>query len=228
MEAIKIEVIKGRSETGREARNKGLIPMEYYAKGIENQHFSVEYQTFRKAYKKAGKSTILYLVDEQKNEYPVLVHKIQYHPVTDMVIHVDVLAIRKGQKISAKVPLVFVGVAPAVRELAGILVSNRDEITIECQPQDLPHEIQVDVSKLVDFHTSITIGDIKVPDGITVLDDKKLSVVTVSAPRKEEEEMAKPVAPVEGEVAPVEGEVKPEEATTEKKAEKKPEKKGKE
>ena len=224
MEAIKIEVIKGRSGTAKEARNKGLIPVEYYAKGIENQHFTVEYQTFRKAYKKAGKSTILYLIDEQKNEYPVLVHKIQYHPVTDKVIHIDVMAIRKGQKITAKVPLIFIGEAPAVRELGGIFVCNRDEITLECLPNDLPHEIQVDVSKLVDFHTSITIGDIKIPDGIIVLDAKNLSVATVSAPRKEEE-VVKPVAPVEGEVvAAAEGEVKPEEAT----AEKKPEKKGKE
>lgn len=227
MEAIKIEVNKGRLGSASEARKKGLVPVEYYAKGIENQHFMVEYQTFRKAYKKSGKSTIVYLVDEQKNELPVLIHKIQYHPVTDNITHIDVMAIRKGQKITTKVPLVFVGVAPAVRELGGVLVSNRDEINIECQPQDLPHEIQVDVTKLIDFHTSITIGDIEIPDGITVLDAKNLTVMTVSAPRKEEEEAPKAAAAVEGEAAAATGEAaaatgeatKP--AAAEKKAEKK-------
>lgn len=226
MEAITIDVTKGRLASGKATRATGMIPVEYYAKDIENQHFMVEYQTFRKVYRKAGKSTIVKMIDEQKNEYPILIHKIQYHPVTDKVIHVDVMAIRKGQKISAKIPLVFIGEAPAVRELGGIFVSNRDEVTIECLPDDLPHEIQVNITKLVDFHTSLTVGDIEAPKGITILDAKDLSIATVSAPRKEEEEV-KPAAPAEGEAAaaaPAEGEKKPEEGA----AEKKPEKKGKE
>jgi large subunit ribosomal protein L25 len=217
MEAIKVDVAQGKYDSSKAARLKGQIPMIYYAKGIEPKQFTVEYQSFRKAYKKAGKSTIIYLVDEKKEEYPVLVHEIQYHPMTDEIIHVDLMAIRKGQKISAKVPLVFVGIAPAVRELAGILVTNKDSISIECQPTDLPHEIEVDVSSLVDFHTSITIGDIKVPKGITVLDAKNISVAIVSAPRKEEE-VIKTAVPVEGAV--VEGEAKPEDAATTGKKEK--------
>jgi large subunit ribosomal protein L25 len=219
MEAIKIEVAQGKFDSSKEARLKGQIPMIYYAKGIEPKQFTVEYQNFRKAYKKAGKSTIIYLVDEKKEEYPVLVHEIQYHPITDDIIHVDLMAIRKGQKISAKIPLVFVGVAPAVRELAGILVTNKDSVSIECLPTDLPHEIEVDVTKLVDFHTSITVADIIAPKGVTIMDAKNISVAIVSAPRKEEE-VVKTAAPVEGAAAaPAEGEKKPEEAAGKKEKE---------
>jgi len=220
MDAIKVEVAQGKYDSSKAARLEGQIPMIYYAKGVESKQFTVEYQAFRKAYKKAGKSTIIYLVDEKKEEYPVLVHEIQYHPITDDIIHVDLMAIRKGQKISAKVPLVFVGVSPAVRELAGILVTNRDNVSIECQPTDLPHEIEVDITKLVDFHTSITIGDLIAPKGVTITDAKNISVAIVSAPRKEEE-VAKTAAPVEGAAAPVAGEAKPAEAASDKKADKK-------
>ena len=95
---------------------------------MEPAHFSVDYQDFRRAYKKAGRSAIITLIDESKNEYQALTHELQYHPVTDDIIHVDMMAIKKGQQIETEVPIVFVGESPAVRELGGILVRNKDQV----------------------------------------------------------------------------------------------------
>ncbi len=222
METITIEVAEGKYASSKEARRDGQIPIVYYSKDVEPMHFTTEYQDFRRAYKKAGKSTIITLIDEKKEEYQALAHEIQYHPVSDDIIHVDLMAIKKGQKITTDIPLVFVGEAPAVRELAGTLMTNKDLVSIECLPKDLPHEIEVDISSLVDFHTSLTVGDIKVGEEITILDAPEISIASVAAPRAEEEETAaaegeegaegaEGEAPAEGGEAPAEGGEKKEE-----------------
>ena len=200
MESIIIQVAEGKYDSSKEARKNGQIPMVYYAKGVEPKHFTTEYQDFRRAYKKAGKSTIITMHDEKGEDYQVLVHEIQYNPVTDEIMHIDLKAIKKGQKITTQVPLVFIGESPAVREDGGIFTSGKDHVEIECLPKDLPHEIEVDISPLIDFHTSLTIADIKVPEGITILDAEDINIASVSAPRVEEE----PVT-AEGEAAPAEG-----------------------
>lgn len=224
MEPITIEVTKGRYATSKDARKAGRIPIVYYSKDVDTTNFSADYQDFRRAYKKAGKSTIITLVDEDKNEYQALAHEIQYHPVTDDIMHVDLMAIRKGQKITTEIPITFIGEAPAVREMGGILVTNKDRVEIECLPKDLPHEIEVDISGLVDFSSSLTVGDIKIPEGIIIMDAEDISIVTVSAPRLEEEPVvavgvgeqgAEEGAPAEDEGEKKEGEAEGEEKKAE-------------
>lgn len=210
MEAITIEVTKGKYASSKEARRHGRIPLVYYSKDVAPTNFSVEYQEFRRAYKKAGRSAIITMIDEDKNEYQALTHELQYHPVTDLIMHVDLMAIKKGQKIETEIPIVLVGEAPAVRELGGTLVRNKDVVWIKCLPKDLPHDIEIDISGLVDFNSSLTIGDLKVPEGITITDEKDLSIVSIATPRAEEEEpVAAEVATTEG--APAEGGAKKEE-----------------
>lgn len=207
MEPIIIDVTKGRFATSKEARKNDQIPLVYYSKDVAPVNFSVDYQEFRRAYNKAGRSTIITLIDEDKNEYQALAHELQYHPITDKIIHVDLMAIKKGQKIETEIPIVLVGEAPAVRELGGILVRNKNQVWVKCLPADLPHEIEVDISGLVDFHSSLTVGDIKVPEGITITDAADISIITVAAPRKEEEPVVtEGTAQGEGEAAEGESE----------------------
>lgn len=199
MESITIDVTKNQPGSSKETRKSGRLPIVYYAKDVATVNFSADYQDFRRVYKKAGRSTIVTLIDEDKNEYQALVHELQYHPVTDDVIHVDMKAIKKGEKIETEVPIALIGEAPAVRELGGILVRNKDRIWVKCLPKDLPHEIEVDISGLVDYHSSLTVGDIKAPEGIVITDAPDISIVIISAPRREDE----PVTPSES--VPAEG-----------------------
>ncbi len=208
MDPITIEVSKGMYATSKEARKNGRIPIVYYSKEIEATNFSADYQEFRRAYNKAGKSSIITLIDENKEEYEAIAHELQYHPVTDDIMHVDLMAIKKGQKMTTEVPIKFIGESIAIREMSGIFMSGKDTVNIECLPKDLPHEIEVDISPLVNFNTSLTVGDIKVGEEITILDAEDINIATVSAPRTEEEE---PVAEGEGEAgAEGEGEEKKE------------------
>lgn len=201
MELITIDVAEGKYTSAKEARNEGEIPMVCYAKEMEPRHFTVDYQTFRRAYIKGGKSAIISLKVEGGEDQDVLVQEVQYEPISDDILHVDLKAITKGQKISTDIPLVFVGESKAVKEDGGTLMTSKDTVSIECLPKDLPHEIEVDISSLVDFHTSLTVADINVPETITILDAEDIGIATVAAPRAEEEEPVAAEGEAEGEAA---------------------------
>ena len=201
METIKLDVTQGVYDSAKAARAAKRVPMVYYGKGFKNTNFSADYQEFRRTYKAAGKSTIIMLVNEKKEEFPVLVHEMQYHPVTDEVWHVDLIAVNMNKPIATQIPLKFAGIAPAVKELGGTFVHSRSSIHVECLPKDLVHEIEVDITGLADFHAQIKVRDVKFPAGYKVLDNPEINVCTVAAPHKEEEVAAVVVAPVEGEVA---------------------------
>ncbi|MBN2087040.1 50S ribosomal protein L25 [Candidatus Peregrinibacteria bacterium] len=187
MEKFNLEVTQGVYKTAKDARNADRIPMVYYGKGVEPINFSADYQDFRRLYKKAGKSTVISLKNEEGKEFNVLVHEMQYDPVSDNIIHVDLMAVDMNKPITTEIPLEFVGTSPAVRDENGIFVTSKYSVAVECLPKDLVHSIEVDISPLIDFHTAITVGDIKAPNGITIIDAEDINVATVSAPRLEEE-----------------------------------------
>ncbi|MDD3678974.1 MAG: 50S ribosomal protein L25 [Patescibacteria group bacterium] len=198
MEKVVLKAEK-RTEKPNAARAKNLLPAVIYGKGKEALPLSVEQSEFKKAYKEAGSSAIITLkVDgEDKN---VLVQDVQRHPVTDEFIHADFYEVSLTEKITTTVPLKFVGDAPAVLDQNGTLMTNKNELEVECLPLDLPHEIEVDISSLDDFEKAIHVTDVVVSDKVEIKDDLEAMVVTVEPPRSEEEiaELEEPVA--EGEM----------------------------
>lgn len=190
METIALPVTQNAYPTAKSARIADRVPMVYYGKGVTNLNFSADYQDFRRAYQKGGRSTIITLVNEEEKKFPAIVHEIQYHPVTDRVIHVDVIAVDMNKPITTQIPLKFTGVALAVKDLGGVFVRNRDFVKIKCLPKDLVHEIEVDISPLTDFSKSLTVVNITAPAGITILDAPTVNIATVAAPRDIEAEEA--------------------------------------
>lgn len=195
MADYKLEVqSRDTSVAAKNIRAEGMIPGVLYGEGVENVDFQMDYQGFRRIYRDAGGNSIIDL-DVNGKKFKVLVHQVDFDPVTDKMTHVDFINIRMDKEITAKVPLEFIGQSPAVANLDGVLTHGQSEVEIKCLPGDLIHSIEVDVSSLEDFHTSISVGDLTVPETVTILDDPELPVASVSAPREEEEEEI----PVEGE-----------------------------
>lgn len=194
MENIVLKVDK-RDKKGNAARGEGLIPAVVYGKGKENQALSVDSLDFEKAFRKAGTSTIIEL-DVSGEKKKVLIQDIDYHPVTDKVIHIDFYEISMKEKITTNVPLKFVGESTAVIDKNGTLVTNKDELEIECLPADLPHEIEVNISSLDDFEKAIHVSDISLSEKIEIKDDPEEMIVTVEPPRTEEElaELEEPIS----------------------------------
>jgi len=167
-------------------RKKNLIPAEYYGHGVENMSLQLDYQSFRKLYRKAGNNTVIDLEIEGKGMKNVLIHNVDTHTVTDLYTHVEFINVRMDEEVSTTIPVRLEGTAPAVKDLGGILIQNLDGVDVTCLPKDLVQEIVVSVESLVDFNSSITVADLKIPKGITVTNEPEASVAYVTAPQEEE------------------------------------------
>src|ERR671921_726662 len=111
-----------------------------------------------------------------------LIREIQRHPFKRMILHVDFQELVAGEKVTVNIPLVLVGIPDAVRLGGGVLDQVLRELEIEVDPSDIPNHIDVDVSML-DLGHSLHISDLKLPPGVTVMDDPETTIVVCSVPR---------------------------------------------
>lgn len=177
-------------------RRASQIPAIYYGAKQKNRHLSVDARVFKKLYIQAGENTVVHLEVEGKST-PVLIHDVQFDPRTDSILHVDFLHVDMTQVIIAHVPLEFIGVAPAIKDFGGILVRHKNALTVKCLPSDIPHTLQVDISSIVNFHISVHVKDVTVPQNVTLIDKPEETVVTVVPPKVEEEVTATAAAPTD-------------------------------
>lgn len=192
-----------REQSVMRTRHAGNIPAVLYGHKVKSQALQVEGKAFHKVYEEAGLTSLVNL-KLGNEERPVLIREVQRHPVRDSVIHVDFYQVRMDEKIRAQVPLNFIGEAPAVKDLGGVLVKSLDAVDLEALPNDLPHAIDVDVTDLDDFEKIIHISDLSIPKGVTLFHEGDDVVALVQPPRTEEElkelegEVSEDVEAVEG------------------------------
>ena len=209
--------VKMRSELGRQAnqvRKQGFIPAILYGPKVKNLNLSVNFNVFEKVYQEAGESTLVKLKIEGgdgKKERVVLIQDVDRDPVSGRVIHIDFNQIKMDQAITVEVPLVFVGESEAVKDQNGVLIKSIQNVEIEALPQDLIHEIEVDISVLKTFDDNIYLKDLKVPENVKLTAEPEEVVASVIPPRTEQELEDLEEAPVEG-VEDVEVEEKGKEA----------------
>lgn len=188
-------------------RSSGMVPGIYYGRGKTAVGLSLNYQLLRKTYEKAGSNTIVELSMDGK-KMPVLIHEIQFDPLFDTISHVDFIHVDMEKEVTTNVKVIIIGTAPAVKNLGGILDVQKHEIKIKCLPKDLIHGIEVDVSGIEDFHTSVHVKDLKVPSTVKILDNPEDTVVTATPQKVEKEEtpaVAEGAAPAEGAASAAEG-----------------------
>jgi len=173
-------------------RSNDEMPSVYYGSGVTSTSISVPKIAFQKIWRDAGESTPIELTVDGK-KVNVLIHDVSMHPVTNEPIHVDFLVVDMSKTISVSVPLEFVGVAPAVKSGLGILVKVLHEIEIEALPKDLPHNIEVDISTLVDAESQIAVSDLKMPTGVTAITKASEVVAAIALQKEEKEEESAPV-----------------------------------
>ncbi len=196
----------GRS--ARILRKNGIIPANYYYKGEENINLSLVKIEFLKSLRSGHR---IFKVELKNNTQYVMVKEIQYHPVTDDIIHVDLMRIRRDEKMTISVPLVLEGTAAGVKE-GGVMMQNLTSIEINCLPADVPEQVVVDISEL-EMHANLNVEDLEVSEELEILTSGDLSVVSCQPPKEEVEE-----EPEEEEIEFEEGE-EPEEGAEETKPE---------
>ena len=168
-------------------RDQGNIPVVLYGNHKEPKHLQIPEGPLLKLYAQAGESTLVDLKVGDEKPVKVLIHELQRDAVTQKIIHVDLYEVNMTEKIKAEIKLNFIGESKAVKELGGILVKNHDTIEVECLPDALVPEIDVDISSLQAFDANISIGDLKLPKGMVVLNKPEDIVVLVTEPRSEKE-----------------------------------------
>ncbi len=219
---------KIREKTGKKVkalRKQGILPAVLYGPEIKNLSLEIDSKEFENMYKEAGESSLISLqVGDDK--FSVLIHGVKKDPLTGKPIHADFYQPILTEEVEASVPIVFEGEALAVKELGGTLVREISEIEVKALPQNLPHEIKVNIDGLKTFEHEILVKDLELPQGVTVQREKNEIVAVVTPPETEkiEEELEKPIEEKPEEVEKVE-EKKEEEKPEEKKEEKEKEEK---
>lgn len=218
--------VKLRTITGRKTnalRQEGIVPAVVYGPGEKTISLEVNEKEFTKVFKQAGESSLIELNIEGQNpastqggdKKPVLVHEIQKDPITGAPIHIDFFQASLKEEVEVAIPLVFEGVSFAVKDLGANLVKNMTEIEVKALPQNLPHEIIVDLALLKEIGSHILVKDLKVASNVTILKKPEEIVAVATAIEKVEEELAVPVEEDVTKVEKVEKEKKVEDVVEE-------------
>ncbi len=203
MTEIKLKVAI-REKARRKKEN--YIPAILYGKEEQNKMFWLNSLEFEKVYRVAGESTLIDLFVEGEEQKPskVLINDLQVEPVSGRIIHVDFYQVNMKEKLQAGVELKFVGEAPAVKELGGVLIKNIDTVEVRCLPADLPREIEINISSLVTFNDYIYAKDIPLDKNVEI-DLNPDTVIAMVTPPRSKEELEDLEKEVEGDISQVEG-----------------------
>ncbi len=194
--------------SAQKLRDEGKLVGVFYGPKEEATPVTIDMPEFLRVWNDAGGSTIVDLVGIGDDK-EVLIHEVDVHPVTEKPQHVDFYCIERGKKLTVSVPLVFTGTAPAEKQ-GGIVVKALHELEIEVRPRDIPHEIEVDLSTLTELDSSITVGDLRLGEGVEPTAEAEETVASITEAKDEpEEEEERDISDVE-----IEGE-KPDEDTNE-------------
>ena len=183
-EKLNVDIRKEHgTSAARRTRLQNKVPAVVYHTGIEATPLSVDKISLNKALKTG--QMIFDVNVEDKNQF-VLVKEIQYHPVTDEIIHVDFQKVKEDEKISLEVAVKSSGEAQGVK-LGGLLVQMLNSVTIKCKPAEIPEFLEIDVTDM-EMNTNLFVKDITLPTDVEMLTAEDIAVVSVQEPKQEKEE----------------------------------------
>lgn len=184
---MELIVTSRQDKTAKELRKEGLIPCVVYGKHLETPiTIACPRNNIIKKYKEAGYSTPLTLTGDGIKQL-VLIQDIQLDPVTDVLLHVDFLAVKSDEKVKTEIPVLMIGESPIEKSGDGQIQLVKDFIEVEAFPQDLPHDVTIDISVIQTTNDTIFVKDLKFSDKVEVLDDPEQAIITVVVAETETE-----------------------------------------
>jgi large subunit ribosomal protein L25 len=181
-------------------RRTGQVPAVVYGHRQTAISIQADAKEIDRIWQRAGRTHLVDLSVEGQPLMRVLIRELQRSPRNGRPLHADFFAVNLLEKLTAEVPLVLTGESPAVTDLkVGQLLQTMNMVKVECLPTDLPPQITVDVSGLGAVEDSITVGDLTLPQGVTLVSAEDSEVVVKVAPLRvrEEAEEAAPEAEAE-------------------------------
>ena len=215
MKREKLTVTK-RKITGKKVkqlRRDGILPANVYGKDFKSVSVQVPLKDFEKVYKDAGETGVVDL-DLEGKAIPVLIHNVDTDYLSN-VLHAEFYKVNLSEKVKTMVPVLVTGEPKAVADNTGLLMNITTEVEVEALPTDLPENLEINVEGLANVGDQITVGDVKAPEGVTIITDPGQVIVKIdelvskeAQEQAAEEEAAAEAASTEGTEgeAPAEGE----------------------
>ena len=197
--------ISERTETGTKGsqvlRREGAIPGVLYYSGETNVNITIDKSVLFHAMQSGQR---IFKIDQDGESQYTMIKELQYHPVTDAIIHIDLMRVRRSEKMTISVPLVLIGEAIGIKE-GGVLSQSMTQVEISCFPTDVPEHIEIDIEDL-EINSARSVADIKIDnEDIEIVSNTNLNVVSITPPAAEEEPEIEELEDEEGE-GEVEGE----------------------
>lgn len=185
-------------------RSTGVVPGVLFGKTIGSIPVQLDAKELEQLYYQAGRTSVVKVSVDGGQPTSAIIKSVQRNPLSGRALHVDLFALDLTHELQTDIPLVFVGTSAAVENENAILLTSLDHLKVRALPADLPHEITVDLSALVDMDATIHVRDLTVEGPVTVVNDPDELVAKVTPPR--EEEVVEVVAEEGEEAAVAEGE----------------------
>jgi large subunit ribosomal protein L25 len=182
--------VEPRLVIGRQVKNlrkQGLVPGTVFGRDVKSTSIQAIDKDFARLFKEVGETGLIYLeITGENTQRPVLVKNLQYDPRTDKRIHVDFHQVNLKEKVTANVPVEFVGESDTVKQGLGSLNESIREIEVECLPTEIPEVFEIDISKLIEIGDSIKVSDLKVASDVEIKTDLESVIVSLSEIQEEE------------------------------------------
>lgn len=204
MEGLTLQATK-RDILGKKTRflrRQGIIPTHLFGHNLESLSLQCDTAKLQRIIAQAGTTRLIALeIEGDKHPRSVFIREIQKDEVNGQLLHIDFYQVRKREKIKAEIPIVLVGEAPAMQLKGRMLTHALTSLSVECLPDKLPPQIEVDLSRLEEVEQAIYVSDITLSPDITLITDPAQLVVKVSKAvvEKEEEVVAEAKAEAEPE-----------------------------
>jgi len=180
--------LNAQSRTGsgkgfaRKLRASGRVPVVVYGHGDKNQALSVDALELEKLLARISvENTLIEVAVEGGGTTRALIREVQMHPFKPEVLHMDLLQVHADERIHLKIPVRVVGTPEGVRNGGGVMDQVLYDLDVECFPGDIPDAIEVDVTEL-EVGQSARVHDLAATEGVRILNDGDLPVVSVLAP----------------------------------------------
>lgn len=192
MEKLTLKADK-REITGKKTRflrRQGVTPAHLFGHGLDSLALQCDTSTLQKTISRAGTTRIIALdIEGDQKPRGVFIREIQKEPRNGKLLHVDFYEVKMTEKIKVDVPIILVGESPAMKEKGRTVSHSLTSLALECLPDDLPPQIEVDISALEEVEQAIFVKDIVLGAGVTVMDEPDQLVVKVSEVKAEVEEV---------------------------------------
>ncbi|UCF81054.1 MAG: 50S ribosomal protein L25 [Acidobacteriota bacterium] len=197
----------GKNES-RRLRRQGRIPAVVYGLGKPTAALQLDPKDILNILHSPKGTNTLFKIQERDDAEGrmVMLRDYQYHPVTGDLLHVDLVRVDVSKPVEVEVPVETYGIAPGIKDEGGFLTIVLREIELRCLPSRIPDSVRIDISNL-HLHGIVRIRDVNFGEGVEVLHEPEIPLLTIQEPVKEPEPEEAEAAAVEAEAAAEEPEV---------------------